>query len=373
MFQGVIPGTTLPAFITEISNRKNCGTLTCKFEGFEKRVNFWFGKVTSASSTLIDDRLGEIIYREGKLPLNAFIDAAGKVTKETRFGDLLIKQKIFTEIDLWNALNSQSRAVLHSLCFYKEIDVRFEEHRNSPKMEMLVQFELNEIFSSALAELQEFENFEAEARAKPELVLDPRAIHLIVDDFQRDMVSLVQDTADFNKIVDSTSRLSPIYTIRALYRLFLRGILQDTWQLGQQNLLEETQKALSQTVEDANFMLAELANAARIEEITEWDIILARASEVLSNDLGVGVYITSHDGFLEKNIVRAAVLQKDIRKKFFDQFPRSWSGSFVKHVQEAIYASMLFILFELYNRKFSSKEFARVKTMIDAMRNPQKS
>ena len=120
-------------------------------------------------------------------------------------------------------------------------------------------------------------------------------------------------------------------------------------------------------------MLAELANAARIEEITEWEIILARASEVLSNDLGAGVYITAADGFLEQNIVRAAVLQKEIRKKFYEQFPRSWSASFVKHVQEAIYASMLFILFELYNRKFNSNEFARVKTMIDDMRNPQKS
>ena len=373
MFQGVIPGTTLPAFITEISSRKHCGTLHCKFDGFDKRVNFWHGKVISASSTLIDDRLGEIVYREGKLTLDAFIDAAAKVTKEMRFGDLLIKRKIFTEIDLWNALNSQSRSILDSLCFYKEIDVRFEEHQNSPKMEMLVQFEVDQIFEKALAELQEIEIFEQEARKKPALVLDTRAAHLLTDDFQRDMVGLVQDSADFNTIVDSTSRLSPIYTVRALYRLLVRGLLEDTWQLGRQNLLEETQKALQQTIEDANFMLAELANAAKMEQITEWEVILARASEVLTKDLGDGVFISPSDGFLEHNIVRAAVLQKKIRNKFYLQFSQSWSSSFVKHVHEAIYASMLFILFELYNRKFNSKEFARVKTMIDEMRNPLKT
>ena len=67
------------------------------------------------------------------------------------------------------------------------------------------------------------------------------------------------------------------------------------------------------------------------------------------------------------------MLQKKIRNKFYLQFSQSWSSSFVKHVHEAIYASMLFILFELYNRKFNSKEFARVKTMIDEMRNPLKT
>lgn len=373
MFQGVIPGTTIPSFVTELSNRRVCGTLQCKFETFNKSINIWHGSVISASSTLIDDRLGEIIYREGKLTLDNFVDAAGKVTKEMRFGDLLIKRGIFTETDLWHALNSQSRAIINSLCFYKEVDVRFEEHQNSPKMETLVQFEIDRIFREALDELKIVEQFESCARAQSRLELSADAERLATSDFQRDMVSLVTESSDFNVIVDSTSRLSSIYTLRALHQLFLQGIIVDTWGLTEAALPEHGKRALRQVVEDANFMFAELANAAKIEQITGWNLIVTRAADILAKQMGDGVFLNADSGFIFDSILRASVMQGVIRTRAQEHFQRVWPIGFVKCVEEALYATVLFILFELYNRKFGSKEFARVKAMIDAMRDPNRA
>jgi hypothetical protein len=335
--------------------------------GVVKTINVWHGRVTSANSQLIDDRLGEVIYREGRLTLDTFVDAAGKVTKQLRFGDLLIKSGIFTPLDLYDALASQSRAILTSLVFYPDVEVEFRPNASAPKLELPINETLGEMLDDTLAEFRYIQAFERAARERPRLELDEDAMHLANNDFHRDVVQLVRDEPDFNAIVDRTSRLSSPYTVRAIFELYLRGVIGDGWGFARGYLSEETASGLSQVVEEANFLLAELANAARMEEISGWENIVFGAGGVLSRELGAGHYLTP-SGFVEGNILRPAVLRGTVRRAALERFERSWPATFVEYVHDALHHGLVYVLFELFNRKFASQEFARVRVLMEDMR-----
>lgn len=367
MFQGQTPGYGVPAVLKEYLDARASGQLVCRTEGVAKTINLWHGQVTSAGSTLIDDRLGEVIYREGRLTLDTFVDAAGKVTKQLRFGDLLIKSGIFTPVDLYDALASQSRAIMSSLVFYPLVEVEFKENATPPKLELPLGQTLDDMFEDALGEFRYVQLFEREARALPALAVDEEASYLANNDFFRDVLGLVRETPDFAEVVDKTSRLSKPYTVRALFELYLRGVIKDTWGFARKFLSGESAGALAQVVEEGNFLLTELAGAARREQIDGWENILFGSNEILSRELGFGHYLAP-DSFVHDNILRSAVLRKPVRRSALARFEHSWPATFVEYVHDALTHGLIYVLFELFNRRFQSQEFARVRVLMQDMR-----
>lgn len=372
MFEGVVPGTSIQGLIGDLSRRGLSGSLVCKIEAISKSVNIWQGNVVSASSSLIDDRLGEVIYREGRLSLDAFVDAAGKVTKSMRFGDLLIKSGLFTELDLWNALIAQSKSILTSLCFYDEISVRFEELPSPPKFELPLQFDLDQLFTQTYSELSMLRIFDAQARHLPKLEIVEGSLSGANSDFLRDMVGLAREAGDYIQVVDTASRLSQSYTSRVLYELVIRGVVKDSWGLAAARISPEGFRALKTVIEDVNFMFMELFAAARKEGFEDsWHTMVNGAIIYLKRSFGEGHFLTPEHGFLPDNILNVVLLRDDLRSFAHLNFNRHWPENVGNTLREKMTSVVLFILFELCNRKFGSEEFARVKKLIDGMRHSQ--
>ncbi len=371
MFNGHISGVTVPSLLKDLCFRKSSCSVICKMEGITKSITVWKGNVTSASSTLIDDRLGEVIYRDGRLSLDTFVDAAGKVTKQMRFGDLLLKSGLFTPFDLWDALTNQTQAILSSLCFYEEVEVEMDYNVQAPKFELPVQFHLAEIFKDAHEELHFVRSFEKAARTHPKLEIVESSIGAADNDFLRDMVALIKDSKDYFEIVDKASRLSKIYTNRTLFELLIRGVIKDTWGLTNSRVSPQTTQSLASIIEDGQFMFTELANAAKNEQITEWEQIVQGAHSMLTRHLGKGLFLTLESGLIQTNIIHAAIFRSKARSQAAASFHRMWPDNLAFQLRETILSAILFILFELCNRKFASPEFARVKGVIDGLRLEQ--
>lgn len=70
------------------------------------------GRIVFASSSVIDDRLGEIIYRMGFITLDQLTESAVKVDRVNKFGQVLLKHEVFDYDQLWATLKVQ---VLHIL------------------------------------------------------------------------------------------------------------------------------------------------------------------------------------------------------------------------------------------------------------------
>jgi len=92
-----------------------------------KRLFFTAGEFVFAGSDLIDDRLGEVIYRDEMITLDQLTDFAVQVDRKTKFGQVLLRSGQFTNTDLWNALKAQVAEIFRSVFFVEHCIIEVRE------------------------------------------------------------------------------------------------------------------------------------------------------------------------------------------------------------------------------------------------------
>jgi hypothetical protein len=93
------------------------GTLALESEGHLKTLELYHGEIAFAGSSLLDDRLGEVLYRQGLISLDKLRHYGTLVTPENKFGQVLLNLHSFSQEQLWEALCLQVRQIVKSL-FY---------------------------------------------------------------------------------------------------------------------------------------------------------------------------------------------------------------------------------------------------------------
>jgi|GEM_PF-1683529 len=110
------------------------GLVAQKFDGLVsvdlgdsiKRLYFKQGELVFAASNLIDDRLGEVIYRAGQITLDQLTEAAVQVNRNTKFGRVLLENQVFSSSQLWDALKLQVTSIFQSIFLYDFVYVQIE-------------------------------------------------------------------------------------------------------------------------------------------------------------------------------------------------------------------------------------------------------
>jgi len=113
-------------FLSGIHFRRWDGAIHIETGFGRKKLFFREGELVFASSDLIDDRLGEVAYRLGLITLDQLMESATKVSRTQKFGQVLVRSKLMTDYELWNALKEQIRHIAKSLfmvdTLYFELD-----------------------------------------------------------------------------------------------------------------------------------------------------------------------------------------------------------------------------------------------------------
>lgn len=346
-----ISGNGLKDFFLELRSMRYTGEVKFFCPDCTKSVFTQMGEITHCSSTLLDDRLGDVIYREGKISLDLFVEFAGKVNDKVRFGDLLIQNEIFTLVDLWDALNSQSKAILQSLVFHDFLDIEFSSAERLKTPDFGLRFRWDEGLNEALEELRLVRRFERVARNAPTLTIDERCRGLANTDFLRDVLSLVEEHGDFNLIVDEKTRLSKVYTIRALFQMYSKGIITDTWNLFSQDLLEPAEKELQEVVNSSNRVFLMMEELVQQRMLTGWDAAVKRAVRILEREFGPGVQLIPNHGFSIHQLHKAIALNRDFKIRATLAQEHRWPLSVVALIQEGLHKAILFLLFEISNNR----------------------
>ena len=95
-----------------------------------KKIYLKQGEICFAASNLIDDRLGEIIYRQGLITIEEMAQSSVKVNRTTKFGAVLLKNKIFSTIDLWEALKLQVKEIIRSVFLVNKVYYHIQEGKS---------------------------------------------------------------------------------------------------------------------------------------------------------------------------------------------------------------------------------------------------
>ena len=146
-------------FLVGINQRKWSGVITTDSGFGIKKVYFSDGEIVFASSNLIDDRLGEIIYRESMISLDQLTESAVKVDRNNKFGQVLLTDKVFDNNRLWVALKLQVRSIFYSLFLPNEIFFQLETGKNLSASEIVFEEGTAQLIDEGFALGCQFQSF----------------------------------------------------------------------------------------------------------------------------------------------------------------------------------------------------------------------
>ena len=125
--EGSLAERDLPTLILSLYEERWSGQVTLTSAGVGKTITVQDGKMVFASSSSIDDRLGEMLLRRGRISLQQLVDAASAVAPGKRLGTILVEQGALTPKDLVAGVVDQTREIIYSLFLWTEGHYRVQE------------------------------------------------------------------------------------------------------------------------------------------------------------------------------------------------------------------------------------------------------
>lgn len=105
----------VPLMLKKILKDQASGELIVAGRNFTKHLYFIEGKLTFAKTTVIEERLGEILFKIGKIDRPQFLDINRLIKEQNeRLGKILVQKKILSQRDLFFALIYQLRTIATS-------------------------------------------------------------------------------------------------------------------------------------------------------------------------------------------------------------------------------------------------------------------
>ncbi len=125
--EGILSSTTFPGLIYSILQQRETGVLTLTDETSEKSIYIQSGRPVFATSNDRDDRLGQVFFKAGLVPLEnlqAALERSVKVKK--RLGTVLVEMGLIEPHDLVEGVLSQARNIICSLFLWTRGRYRYQ-------------------------------------------------------------------------------------------------------------------------------------------------------------------------------------------------------------------------------------------------------
>jgi len=114
--EGVLASATFPTLIYSILSRDETGVVTLAGQDVEKSIYIQDGRPIFATSTDREDRLGEVLFRSGKVSLEGLTESVEIALKSAkRLGAVLVEKRLITPHDLVEGVRYQVRNIITSL------------------------------------------------------------------------------------------------------------------------------------------------------------------------------------------------------------------------------------------------------------------
>ncbi len=134
------------------------GVLTVHREQLEKSIHLKSGQIIFATSTDVQDRLGEVLVKAGYLSrvnLAKALALAQKAGSSKKLGAILVENKFVTPKDLFAGLKTQVKDIIYSLFLWDDADYRFQESTAQDVIELNI--DLQQLISEIIDRMKQEE------------------------------------------------------------------------------------------------------------------------------------------------------------------------------------------------------------------------
>ncbi|MDD5224747.1 MAG: DUF4388 domain-containing protein [bacterium] len=114
IFTGDLEGVGITDLFSILNMSQKTGALVLVSEKKYKGIYFRRGEIIFASSNQSEERLGDILYRTGKISKEQREEAERALTAEKRFGTILLERRLISPKDLWWGVKYQMEEIIYS-------------------------------------------------------------------------------------------------------------------------------------------------------------------------------------------------------------------------------------------------------------------
>jgi uncharacterized protein DUF4388 len=125
--QGSLAERDVPDLIQALHESRFSGVLTLTHMGVGRRVIVHEGRLVFGTSSDPDDRMGELLLRQGKITLRQYVEAGKAVGPGKRMGGILVEQGLLTPKELVKAVTEQSEHTIYRAFEWTEGQYRIQE------------------------------------------------------------------------------------------------------------------------------------------------------------------------------------------------------------------------------------------------------
>jgi hypothetical protein len=140
--KGDLSELPLPDILQHVHLSRATGVLTVLHGGAKKSLYVKSGRVVFASSNLPNDRLGELLLREGKITVEEYEASIKAISKGKRQGKALVEMGALSPKDLWEGVQFQVREIVYPMFQWEEGAFHFEESQAPEKERITVELDI---------------------------------------------------------------------------------------------------------------------------------------------------------------------------------------------------------------------------------------
>ena len=153
---GRLEGVSLPDLLWALRGRRKTGVLSLRRAEIEKSIYFDDGRIVFAASSDPDDRLGEMLLRQGVISLDQLEEALANLHHGKRLGTLLVEAGSMTAGNLVGGVLAQVRSIVLDLFGWEEGTYRFDEGALPTDEVITLDMKSNEMLRSGIRQIRSF-------------------------------------------------------------------------------------------------------------------------------------------------------------------------------------------------------------------------
>jgi len=119
-FQGNLSSMPLAEILLFLAMTKKTGVLILKQEKVTKKVYYEKGEIVFAVSSLDDERLGDVLLKEGKITEEQYRQSSEQIVPGRRQGKALVEMGVITPEEIWKHVCRQVESIVYTLFQWEE-------------------------------------------------------------------------------------------------------------------------------------------------------------------------------------------------------------------------------------------------------------
>lgn len=209
-----------------INSLRKDGVLTFVKDDIRKALYFQGGEIVYAVSNLEEDRLGNVLFRNGKISREVLIEVADKVKSGTRLGEILMEMKLITPRDVYVGLTMQVKSIFLSLFSYQSGFYIFEEKRPDLRNAVRLSESTLELIMEGMRQYGELSRLRSIISDKESILsqVSPSP-DIELNEKEKYLLTFVDSRRTVNQIIEE-SRLGEYDCMRFIVSLYRAGFIK---------------------------------------------------------------------------------------------------------------------------------------------------